>query len=207
MLNAIRDVLADLEMIATAGNELITDHATFKAVVDDIKSLVNDIRSKLKGDHVVTCPDLKIGADTTAVKCEAFTYMINGVLYYKASTETEPGNDVVPQNKYGAVAFDIGADGTIDVVEAPANAAGYDSAALAAAALPAVAADHARMGYVTAMKDNGAFTFGTTDLNDANTTEAYTNGTSAMTAIGAAVATSTPAALSAHAMALRTHQG
>lgn len=31
------------------------------------------------------------------------------------------------------------------------------------------------MGYVTAMKSDGAFTFGTTALNAANTTVAYTS--------------------------------
>ena len=48
-------------------------------------------------------------------------------------------------------------------------------ALLAAAALPAPAADHARMGYVTATKSDGTFTFGTTALNAANSTVAYTD--------------------------------
>lgn len=155
----------------------------------DNKTLVNDIRSALKGDYMVSRPGLAIGSTTTAVSNVAFTYTINGVQYSKAAVAagTAPGNDVVPQSTFGAVAFDIGTDGTIDAVEAPDNATGYASAALAAAALPAAAADHARMGYVTATKSDGAFTFGTTDLNAANTTVAYTDGGTHFEAIGAAV--------------------
>ncbi len=85
------------------------------------------------------------------------------------------------------MAFEIGVNGTVDAVEATANSTGYASAALAVAGLPAVATDHARMGYVTAMKSDGAFTFGTTDLNAANTTVAYTDLGTAFSLIGDAV--------------------
>jgi hypothetical protein len=123
---------------------------------------------------------LAIGTTNTAVANGAFTFDISGTGYAKAATAagTAPGNDVIPQNKYGAVGFDIGADGTIDAIEATDNATGYDSAALAVAGLPAVAAAHTRMGNVTVMRTNAAgFTFGTTALDDAETTEAYTSST------------------------------
>lgn len=190
----------------TLNDELISDHATFKAVVDDLKTLTNDIRAKVKGDYLLTTPALAIGSTTTAVSNIAFTYVINGVGYNKdaVAAGTAPGNDVVPQGTYGAVAFDIGADGTIDAIEATDNATGYASAALAAAGLPAAVADHARMGYVTASKSDGAFTFGTTNLNELNTTVAYTIGDTVFTAIGAAVATSAPATLAATAPATLT---
>lgn len=166
-----------------------TTLGTTEAQVAAVVTLVNDIRAKLKGDYLLSKPTLAIGSTTTAVSSVAFDFIINGVKYAKAAVAagTAPGNDVVPEDKYGAVAFDIGINGTIDAVEAPANATGYTTAALAAAALPAVAADHARMGYVTAMKSDGAFTFGTTDLNAANTTVAYTDAQTAFEAIGAAV--------------------
>jgi hypothetical protein len=152
-------------------------------------TLTNDIRAKLKGDYLVSLPGLAIGSTTTAVSNVAFNYTINGVQYSKAAVAagTAPGNDVVPQSTYGAVAFDIGADGTIDAIEAADNATGYASAALAIAGIPAAAADHARMGTVTATKSDGAFTFGTTALNAANTTVAYTDGETQMQAIGAAI--------------------
>lgn len=116
---------------------------------------------------------LSIGTNTTKVLTPAFVYSINGVTYGKATAETALGNDVIPVGTYGAVALDIGTDGVIDLIEATNNAVGYASAALAAAGLPAVAANHVRVGYVTASKSDGAFTFGTTALNAANTTVAY----------------------------------
>jgi hypothetical protein len=150
------------------------------ADLNEIKTYLNTLRtntSTLKDDGILGNPTLAIGSTPTAVASAAFEYIINGNLYNKAAVTagTAPGNDVVPEDLYGAVAFDIGADGTIDAVEAAANATGYASAALAVAAIPAVAADHARMGWVTAIKSDGAFTFGTTQLDAANSTVAYTD--------------------------------
>ena len=126
-------------------------------------------------EHVLTSPTLAIGTDTSAVSTIAFNYIIDGAQYYKAAVAagTEPGNDVVPINTYGAVALDIGANGTIDIIEAAANATGYASAALAIAGVAAAASDHVRLGYVTAIKTDGAFTFGTTALSAANSTVTY----------------------------------
>jgi len=122
---------------------------------------------------------LAIGTTNTAVANGAFTFDIGGTGYAKAATAagTAPGNDVIPQSSFGAVAFDIGADGTIDAIEATDNATGYASAVLAVAGLPAVAAAHTRMGNVTASKSDGTFTFGTTALDAASTTVAYTSST------------------------------
>lgn len=147
----------------------------FNKLVDDVEVL----RGAITGTNLISTPALAIGSTPTAVANGAFTFRINGVGYAKAAVAagTAPGNDVVPEDKYGAVAFEIGVNGTVDAIEATDNATGYDSAALAVAGLPAVQADHVRMGYVTAMKSDGAFTFGTTELGAANTTVAYTNGT------------------------------
>lgn len=132
---------------------------------------------------ILTGAALAIGSTTPNVSNGAFTYYVDGVKYAKAAVAagTAPGNDVVSTGTFGAAAFDIGADGIIDAVEATANATGYGSAALAAAGLPAVAAGHVRMGYVTASKSDAAFTFGTTNLDAVNTTVAYTS-TAAYTA-------------------------
>lgn len=148
-----------------------------RAEVSSLRSVVNNIYGALSSNYLVVQPTLAIGSTAQNVANVAFYYSIGGTVYYKAAVAagTAPGNDVVPQGKFGAVAFDIGVNGTIDAVEAPANATGYASALLAAAALPAPAADHARMGYVTATKSDGAFTFGTTALNAANSTVAYTD--------------------------------
>jgi len=126
---------------------------------------------------LITSAGLAIGSTNTAVSSTAFAYVINGVVYTKTAVAagTAPGNDVIPQSKYGAVAFDIGVNGTIDAVEAYANAIGYTSAALAVSGLPQVGDEHIRLGYVTVTKSDGAFTFGTTALNAANVTTAYTS--------------------------------
>jgi hypothetical protein len=161
----------------------------FDTEVDALRTLINDIRGKLLGNYLFSKPTLAIGSTNTAVSSIAFDYLIAGIKYAKAAVAagTAPGNDVVPQSTYGAVAFDIGADGTIDAIEATNNATGYASAALAVAGLPAVASGHVRMGYVTAIKSDGAFTFGTTALNAANTTVAYTDQTPGLAQIGSAV--------------------
>ena len=171
-------IASTVATVASQGTEL-----------DSNTTLTNDIRTKLKGDYMVSKPGLAIGSTATAVSNVAFDYQIGGVQYSKAAVAagTAPGDDVIPQSTYGAVAFDIGADGTIDVVEADDNSTGYASAALAIAGCDDPAADHARMGYVTATKSDGAFTFGTTDLDAANVTAAYTDGDTAFEAIGAAI--------------------
>ncbi len=168
---------------------LCTTVGTTNTQIDDIITLVNDIRSKLKASYPVTKTVLAIGSTDTAVSNAAFEYTSLGVQYSKAAVTagTAPGNDVVPQSTYGAVAFDIDAAGTITAVEAAANATGYATAALAIAGIADAASGSARMGTVTATKSDGAFTFGTTALDAANTTVAYTDGQTAYEAIGDAV--------------------
>lgn len=138
-----------------------------------------DKNNTATGDFIISTAGLAVGSTAANVSNIAFQYVINGTVYSKAavSAGTAPGNDVIPGTKYGAVAFDIGADGNIDAIEAADNATGYDTAALAVVGLPAVAADHVRMGYVTVMKSDGAFTFGATALSAANVTEVYTSTT------------------------------
>lgn len=152
----------------------------------NVCTTVQDIRTKLAGNGNFGSPGLAIGSTVQNVSNVAFTYIINGIQYSKAAVAagTAPGNDVIPQNKYGAVAFDIDSAGTITAVEAPNNAVGYTTAALAAAALPAAASTKSRMGWVTGMKSDGALTFGTTALNAANTTVAYTNAQTVFQLVG-----------------------
>jgi len=127
---------------------------------------------------VLTTAGLVIGSTTSKVANSAFTYYLGSGTYAKAAVAvgTTPGNDVIVTAKYGAVAFDIDANGIIWAIEATDQVAEeFTTAALAVAALPAVATGRARMGYVTATKSDDAFTFGTTALDAANTTVAYTS--------------------------------
>jgi hypothetical protein len=173
--------------------ELGMDQGDLVRFLQNVRDSVNEMRTglgtALQGNYLLSTPGLAGGSNADDVANIAFSFSIGGVVYNKAAitTGTGPGNDVVPEDLYGACAFDIGADGTVDAVEATDNATGYASAALAAAGLPAAAAGHARMGYVTATKSDGAFTFGTTNLNAANTTVAFTEGTSLFDAVSAAL--------------------
>lgn len=178
-----------LNRTATELDTQDTSLAAVEALAAANTVLVNDIRAKLKGDYNVSLPDLAIGSTATAVSNAAFDYQIAGVRYSKAAVAagTAPGNDVIPEGLYGAVALDIDAAGTITVAEATANSTGYATAALAVAGIPAVASGKARMGTVSASISSGTFTFGTTDLDAANTTVAYTDGQTAFEAIGDAV--------------------
>jgi hypothetical protein len=146
--------------------------------LENVRDLVNDIVTNLQATTLVTKPVLAVGSTAANVAHQAFVFSIGGVQYLKAANAVgvAPGNDVVTEDGFGAVALDIGANLTIDVIEAPANAAGYASAALALAALPAAASDHVRIGTVTASGSEAAFTFGTTDLDAANTTVAFADG-------------------------------
>lgn len=157
--------------------------------IDATTVLANSIRSALKGNFNFSLPGLLIGSTATAVANVAFDFIIAGIRYTKAAVAAgvAPGNDVIPQSTYGAVALDIVAAGTVTIAEAAANATGYATAALAIAGIPAVAATKARMGTVTVIKSDGAFTFGTTDLDAANVTTVYTDSGTTFEAIGAAV--------------------
>lgn len=167
----------NVRQMETGGSNHETTVSLNKAVVD-IDALAAQV-NRIAGTNIVSAPGLAIGSTPTAVATDAFSFRVNGVTYAKAAVAagTAPGNDVIPTGTYGAVALDIGVDGTLDAVEAAANATGYASAALAIAGIPAAAAGHARVGTVTATKSDGAFTFGTTDLDAANTTVVYTDAT------------------------------
>lgn len=150
-----------------------------------ITPVINALVEVLQGDYMVSKPGLVIGSTKTAVANVAFDYQIGGVRYTKAAVVagTAPGNDVIPEDTYGAVALDIDAAGTITVAEAVANSVGYASAALAIVGIPAVASTKARMGTVTAIGTEADFTFGTTDLDAANTAVVYTDGDTAFEAL------------------------
>jgi len=127
------------------------------------------------GEYLLTTPTLAIGTTTSAVSSVYFNFSVDGTSYAKAAVAagTPPGTSTAPQNKYGAVAFDIGINGTIDATPATNNWEGFTTALLAIAGVPAVATDHVRMGYVTAMNTAAAFTFGTTGFDLGTVTEAY----------------------------------
>ncbi len=135
---------------------------------------------KFASTGIKTGAALAIGSTVTRIANGAFTFDISGTGYSKAADAVgkAPGVATTVQNKYGAQALDIGADGTIDAVPGTNITTGFDTPAEAAADLPAVAASHTRMGYVTAMRtDVAGFIWGTTGFNDGSSTVAFTSST------------------------------
>ena len=109
---------------------------------------------------------LAIGTSSPNISYSAFNYALNLVEHNISEGEISPGNDVIPQGLYGAIALDIGVDETIHIIEAVDNVTGYDTAELARYGLPEISEDHIRLGTVTVVKSDGDFIFGTTGLDD-----------------------------------------
>ncbi len=160
-----------------------------KSFIDALQASTNDTRSILRGNYIVTMPGLAIGSTAPNASNIEFTYGIGGKVYRRAALAagTALSGDNIPQALFGAWRLEIVADGTISIVAAAANATGYASAVLAAAGLPAIAASKVAMGVVTASLSSGVFNPGTTDLDAANTTVAYTDAATMFETLGAAV--------------------
>lgn len=134
--------------------------------VDPSVALLNQIRAYLLGDRVLGPTGLAISSTDLAVASIAFTFQAAGGYYAKAAVTagTALAAGTIPTNKWGLYKFVIGVNGTIDCLPAAANfTTGYDSEALAIAAMPATTADHAALGYVTVLTAVGSPFVGGTD--------------------------------------------
>lgn len=127
-------------------------------------------------ERFITAPTLAVGTDSTKVLCAAFSYKLSDWVYDKASAETALSGDTVPQNTYGAWMLSVDDEGTITITEADDNATGYATPGLAVRGIPAVGADEAIMGFVTAINSGGTFVPGTTALDAVTVTATYTDG-------------------------------
>jgi len=132
---------------------------------------------KVGVSYLITASALAIGTTKPNVANGACTVSIGGVRAAVAGVAagTALSGDNVPQDKYGAWAIDVTAADSKSITPAADNATGYDTAAEAIAAIPAVAKDKARLGVVTAISDTGVFDPGTTDLDDGAVTDTYTD--------------------------------
>lgn len=181
-------VLAEFDEAAAAGTN--TGDADFvngqQSVGKDVKVGVYTITARanealnadeFQGDVILEKPVLAIGSTPQNVAYREIEYMINGDQYSLAALAAGKAlaAATTPQNKFAAFRFQVGADGTVDIAVAPANGTtGYDSGALALAALPALAADHAAMGTFTVTStDAGGFVAGTTSLADGAVTVVF----------------------------------
>jgi hypothetical protein len=155
---------ADLSAWTGLGDVTITSHSTTPGML------------YWKND---TGPNLRIGTTNTNVRTDRINFIVSGTIYTKAAVDagTALSGEDIHTGLYGAWALDIGTDGTIDITPATDNGSdvAYTSAALAAAGLPAVAASHIRLGYVTVMNSSEDFHPGIMALDAANNTTAYTS--------------------------------
>ena len=82
--------------------------------LENTRDLVNALQTLFTSDTLWAPPVLVEGSTPTAVANNAFNYSIDGRLYPKPAVTagTAPGNDVIPDGTFGAVAFDIGVNGS-----------------------------------------------------------------------------------------------
>jgi len=186
-------------------NELQTDHATFKTVVDDLKTLANNIRTYLTGDRLWSGnPALAIDTNFDVQSANAVVVSIDGTLASIAAATCDTGTSATfPAAKWGVFLVTAQSGGTLTATWDTNSAAGYDDEASAIAALPAAPASEAPIGYVTVEAHaSNSFTAGTDALttgtggNVANATNYY-NLADPLTTVTAAVSSSSPATLSA----------
>ena len=128
-------------------------------------------------DSVLNSACLSTGTTADQVATKAFQFRVLGVAYTKAAVAagTAPTATAIPEDTWGLFGFEIGVNGTIDLVDAADNATGYATEALAIAARPSTSASHCIIGYVTVMKSDGAFTGATTEFSADNVTANFYN--------------------------------
>lgn len=106
-------------------------------------------------------------------------YRINGVQYSKAATTgmTFTAAHVVTASKFGVILVQVDAAGAV-TTKVPSATQAYNTAALAAAALPAPDANKAVLGYIAVANNAGDWTANTDDLTAASdlTTATFVDG-------------------------------
>lgn len=206
LYKSLRTVVEVVNDIVASVNEQRTDHATFKTVVDDLKTLVNNLRSAMLNGALGN-PGFAISTNFDVLNANAISYTNAGTLKtLAANTNFDTGTaQIIAINKWSAALLSVSAAGAATVTwSATLNA---DDEATAIAALPALPANHTPLGYVTVLTGAGVtWTAGTDALQGGTggTASADTNYYNAInpavaTIITAAVASSSPATLAAAA--------
>jgi hypothetical protein len=160
------------KFLATGSETIIVDEVKGKTYAQRTAPVMGDSLTcwtgKNSGDGMAVAVTLSQGSTTTAAAHTAVTFVISGVGYAKAADAVGVALNAVTtaaNDKYGAQALDIGADGTIHAISGTNIATGFTAAADARADVPAPTAGHVRMGYVTAKRANAAgFVWATDNL-------------------------------------------
>lgn len=163
-------------------------------VLNEMSTALEQVQSK---SYVLTDVSAAIGTCQLKVSLAATDYTVNGIQYSKTAVANQalPACATVPTAKYGAFAWQIGSDGTVDGVAATANATGYSTAAAALAGLPAVSSNHARMATLVHYSGVCNFVPGTSKLSAHGATSAvatFADGQTLFEMIAATLTTSVP---------------
>lgn len=156
---ATRDYYKDLdECMPAAKNALLG--TTLRQLITGF----NQMQAVMQGASGVLEPSgLARGTPDTQIATGAFNYSINGVMANKAAANNAIGAQTVTADRWALYRLTVASGGTITVSPAAGNAAGYTSEALAKAALPALPANQADLGYVTVKTKAGTAWVAATD--------------------------------------------
>jgi hypothetical protein len=185
-----------LDGILTDITALKTSLDTTNTLATELKAVSNALYANQSGSYMKTSATLAIGT-TVTLGSAACQYTASGVSCYKAAANTAftaTSHDVATGSKWGIYLVSIVAAGTITITCGAANeATGYNTEALAIAAMPSTPALSAVMGYITVQSTAGAIWNATTDAlagGTGGTPAAATNYYSAAVYTGFAAATS-----------------
>ena len=201
-LEVLRGVLAESDTLI---EELHDDHATFKTVVDDLKTLLNAVRTMALNGICAGNPAFVIDTNFDVKATNAFQVMVDGQLVSCAanlSFDTGTTATTATATFIGGV-LSVAADGTTTSIDW--GTTGQASAAAAIATLGAVSPTQAAVvGYVVVEAHAAnSWTAGTDALttgtggNVANSTTYWQGRNPDAINVGAAVSTSSPATLAA----------
>lgn len=164
--------------VAPGGVLLLAAPAVAGYAVETNQNRVDVQNSWGEPDALYAAPGLAIDADTTKFQTtNAITWAMNegywslaattNIAFTAADTVNIETNQVA---SYGVWRIQAATNGTVSTIPAATNMA-YTSAALAAAAVPAAAANNIALGYVVVMAEaSNTFTAGTTALTTNNAT-------------------------------------
>jgi hypothetical protein len=153
-----RSLLTDLQA-------LVTQFASYKTIVDELKTRVNAIYTNSGSTYVKTAPVLSATTGAVTLHSTAFDYVIGGTAYSSAAADTAftggGAHDVATGSKFASFKISISTAGVITIT--PSAALNYATEALAIAAVPATPAGECSMGYITVKSHAGAIWDATTD--------------------------------------------
>lgn len=139
------------DVAMSLSSDLANDKSTPKYITE---SPIEDKLTVARG----SVSDLKVATPI-------FNYKIGSAIYTSVASETSLASGIVPSGKWGGWLFSINPLGTITSTACTANTTGFNTEALALAALPSVPVNNVGVFYLSVLGKTGqAFTPGTDGL-------------------------------------------